>query len=218
MTAGADGLTSRERVVSAATQLFVRDGYRSTSMKAIAELAGMSTPALYWYFASKQELYLTSMESVLDDFVGYVAVRVRATEAMAQLREFVTAHVTWRLEEDEAADAFTSAVGSREVLHGFPEPHRSYLAGKQREHLDRLSAILRAGRECGAFRDDSRVAAFAILTMCDYVSSWYDPAGTITPQRITELYGDCIAQMLDVSYVRTAADEAGATASSRTTQ
>lgn len=178
-------------------------------MKAIAAHLGLSTPALYWYFPSKEELYLTSIESVLDDFVRYVTDRVHARDVTAQLREFVIAHVTWRLEQREAAGAFTAAIGSRTVLHGFPEPHRSSIAAKQREHLDRLSEILKAGCESGAFRDGSRVAAFAILTMCDYVSSWYDPSGIIPPQRIAELYADCIVRMLDVSYVRTVAPELG---------
>ena len=196
MTVDEHGQTSRERVVSAATELFVRDGYRSTSMKSIAEHVGLSTPAIYWHFPSKQELYLTSMESVLEDFVQYVASRIRSPEPTAQLGEFVTAHVSWRLEQREAAGAFTSAVGSRDALHGFPAPHRDSLAGKQREHLDRLSSILKAGRDAGVFTDDSRVTAFAIITMCDYVSSWYDPTGKMPPRRVAELYSDCILRML----------------------
>jgi AcrR family transcriptional regulator len=190
------GPTSRERVVSAATELFVRDGYRSTSMKAIAEHVGVSPPALYWHFPSKRELYLTSMESVLDDFVDYVAAHVRSPEPGEQLIEFVTAHVNWRLERREAAGAFTAAVGSRDLLHSFPAPHRGSLVAKQRIHLDRLGAILAAGRDAGLFQDDSRVTAFAIITMCDYVSSWYDPSGQIGPARVAELYASSILQML----------------------
>lgn len=200
MTAEADGTTGRGRVVAAATELFVRDGFRSTSMKAIASHAGMSTPALYWHFPSKQELYLSSMESLLDDFIDYVATRVDAAEPEAQLRQFVSAHVTWRLKEREAAGAFTAALGSRDVLRSFPESYRGPLAAKQRSHLDRLNMILTAGRAAGCFRDDSRVTAFAIITMCDYVSSWYDPEGPIPPRRIATLYGDCILRMLDVDY------------------
>ena len=200
MTAGAEELTSRQRLIGAATELFVRDGYRATSMKAIASHLGISPPALYWHFPSKQELYLTSMESLLDDFVDFVGRHVTATSAPARLRQFVTAHVMWRLDQREAAGAFTAAIGSRDVLHGLPEPHRASLAHRQREHLDRLDSILREGRAAGLLRDDSRVASFAIITMCDYVSSWYDPAGSMRPDRIADLYADCILNMLSPAY------------------
>lgn len=202
MTDEREGLTSRERVVSAATALFVRDGYRATSMKAIASHLGMSTPALYWHFSSKRELYLASIENVLDNFVDYVAVRVRSSDPVDRLREFVGAHVMWRLAERAAAGAFTTAVGSRDVLHAFPAPHRESLATKQRAHLDRLGEILTAGRVAGAFRDDSRVTAFAIITMCDYVSSWYAPSGKLEPHQIADLYCNAILQMLDADTSR----------------
>lgn len=170
-------------------------------MKAIASHLEMSPPALYWHFPSKQDLYLTAIESVLDDFVSYVAASVRATHPVDQLREFVAAHVTWRLEQREAAGAFTTAVGSRDVLYSFPAAHRELLAAKQRAHLNRLSEILTAGCEAGVFRDDSRVTAFAIITMCDYVSSWYDPAGKLGPDQVAALYCDRVLQMVDADFI-----------------
>lgn len=198
MTAAAEGPTSRERVVSAATELFVRDGYRSTSMKAIASHVGISPPALYWHFPSKEELYLTSMEALLDEFIAYVEERITGSDAVVRLRQFVSAHVSWRLEEREAAGAFTSAVGSREVFDGLPESDRSSLTTKQRGHLDRLGGILAEGRRAGRFRDDSRVTALAVITMCNYVSTWYDPVGKLDARRVAELYGDCVLRMLEV--------------------
>ena len=54
MTAGAEELTSRQRLIGAATELFVRYVYRATSIKFISSHLGISPPSLYCHFPSKQ--------------------------------------------------------------------------------------------------------------------------------------------------------------------
>jgi len=46
----------RREILRAALTLFVRDGVRETSVRAIAEASGYSNPALFKHFASKEEL------------------------------------------------------------------------------------------------------------------------------------------------------------------
>jgi len=188
---------SRTRVVSAATALFVRDGFKSTSMKAIAQQLGISPPALYWHFSSKQELYLAAMEALLDDFVGFVADQVTAEEPREQLRQFVTGHVTWKLEQRDAAGAYTSSLGMRDIVHELPADHQSVLIERQRRHLDKLRGILSAGAKDGAFAiEDVNITGFAIVTMCEYVVAWYDPLGPLSPAQIASKYADLAVSMV----------------------
>ena len=197
MSSIAQDSESRARVVSAATSLFVRDGFKGTSMKAIADQLGISPPALYWHFDSKQELYLAAMESLLDAFVDFVADQVVAEDPRTQLRQFVTGHVMWKLEQRDAAGAYTSSLGMRDIVHELPEAHQSILIKRQRRHLDRLRSILTAGFEAGEFGiDDVNVTGFAILTMCEYVVAWYDPSGTYSPAQIAERYADLAEAMV----------------------
>lgn len=186
----------QERLVAAATTLFVRDGYRNTSMKAIAKQAGVSPPAVYWHYSSKQELYLAAMERLLDEFVAFVSSRVDAASPGDRLRQFVEAHVTWRLRERESAGAFTAAVGSRDAFRSLSVPQRASLVAKQRNYLGLLESILSSGHAEGTFQKGSRVTSLAIVTMCDHVSTWYDDAGEAPPERIAQLYGDCVLQMV----------------------
>ena len=44
------------KVIAAATQVFMRYGYRRATMGDIAEAAGISRPALYLVFSSKEEI------------------------------------------------------------------------------------------------------------------------------------------------------------------
>jgi AcrR family transcriptional regulator len=69
-----------EKVVAAATQVFRRYGYRRATMGELAEAAGMSRPALYLVFPSKEEIFTAVMartfSAMLDEVrrgVGRVA-------------------------------------------------------------------------------------------------------------------------------------------------
>ena len=52
----ARGSRTRARIVDAALELFLTNGYERTTMRAIAESAGVSLGNAYYYFRSKEEL------------------------------------------------------------------------------------------------------------------------------------------------------------------
>lgn len=165
-------------------------------MKAIAQQLGISPPALYWHFPSKQELYLAAMEGLLDTFVDFVAAQVTSDDPRTQLRQFVSGHVMWKLEQRDAAGAYTSSLGMRDIVHELPEDHQSILIERQRRHLDKLRGILNAGMKSSDFTiDDVNVTGFAIVTMCEYVVAWYDPEGAFTPAQIAAKYADLAESM-----------------------
>lgn len=189
---GGDG-ASRDRILEAATQLFVQDGYKSTSVKAIAGQVGITPPALYWHFSSKQDLFLAAMEGLLDSFVLSVHDSVTAEDPTEKLRQFVKAHVLWKLEQSDASGAYTSSIGMRDLVHSLPAKHRRALVAKQRRHLNLLRGILQDGTRIGVFSvADSRITAFAIITMCEYVQSWYDPEGELSAEDV----GDCFSELV----------------------
>jgi AcrR family transcriptional regulator len=51
-------LNSRERLLETATGMFAEKGYAGTSVREIVERAGVSKPVLYYYFQSKEGLFL----------------------------------------------------------------------------------------------------------------------------------------------------------------
>jgi AcrR family transcriptional regulator len=61
-----DSAETRSRILEAAVELFARDGYEATTNRSIAESCGLTSPAIYHYFASKAELYAAVYESVFD--------------------------------------------------------------------------------------------------------------------------------------------------------
>ena len=57
---------NRERILSEATEIFARYGFRGATLDQIAERAGMSKPNLLYYFSSKEELYLAVLSNILE--------------------------------------------------------------------------------------------------------------------------------------------------------
>ncbi len=58
----------RDRLLTAATELFTRRGYAATSVREIVEGAGVAKPALYYHFGSKEGIYLAILSELKRTF------------------------------------------------------------------------------------------------------------------------------------------------------
>jgi AcrR family transcriptional regulator len=79
----------RDQVLQAALGVFVRFGYRKTSMDDVAQAAGISRPGLYFLFTSKQELFRAAVVRALeaDLAAAETALRATGTPTVASLLE-----------------------------------------------------------------------------------------------------------------------------------
>jgi TetR/AcrR family transcriptional regulator len=62
----------RERLLSGATALFAAKGYAATTVREIVERAGVTKPVLYYYFRSKEGIYLDLMREPFGKFAVLV--------------------------------------------------------------------------------------------------------------------------------------------------
>ena len=62
----------RERLLSGATALFASKGYAATTVREIVERAGVTKPVLYYYFRSKEGIYLDLMREPFGKFAALV--------------------------------------------------------------------------------------------------------------------------------------------------
>jgi AcrR family transcriptional regulator len=58
--------SSREQLLQAAARVFAKNGYSGASINAIAAEAGFSKGAVYWHFASKEELFFALLDERID--------------------------------------------------------------------------------------------------------------------------------------------------------
>ena len=69
---------TRERILSAARALFTERGVQQTSLRDIAEHLGLSKPALYYHFDSREALLASLVQPLIDDCEAFVAQRAGA--------------------------------------------------------------------------------------------------------------------------------------------
>jgi len=62
----------RERLLAGATGLFASKGYAATTVREIVERAGVTKPVLYYYFRSKEGIYLELMREPFGKFASLV--------------------------------------------------------------------------------------------------------------------------------------------------
>jgi AcrR family transcriptional regulator len=168
-----DNTESRERILRSAQALFAQRGYDGTSLKAIAENVGVSTPALYWHFRSKDDIYLAAVEKMLEDFLEAVRAAVCSSDPLQRFRETLSAHIRFQLERREEAGLYAQSVGLRRLAFGSPARHWATVVALQRSYVDELRDVLRSGRDAGAFHfADVRTTVFAVMTLCEYVHTW----------------------------------------------
>jgi TetR/AcrR family transcriptional regulator, regulator of cefoperazone and chloramphenicol sensitivity len=75
------GDVARGAILRAALETFGRDGFKATTTRDIAERAGVSLPALKYYFGNKEGLYLAGATEIVERFereFGHLEAPLRA--------------------------------------------------------------------------------------------------------------------------------------------
>jgi len=84
------GATTKERILDVALELFVDQGFDGTSVRQIAERVGTTKAALYYYFASKDELLMAlhmRLHELGHELTGTVGDGPVTLEALGDLLE-----------------------------------------------------------------------------------------------------------------------------------
>ncbi|MFT4148431.1 MAG: helix-turn-helix domain-containing protein [Micrococcaceae bacterium] len=84
---------SKQQILDTAIQLFTEEGYDKVSMREIAEAAGMTKPALYYHFKSKEDFVRTYLQDFMkhqEDMLHWVenAQGVSSTEFIERMAKF----------------------------------------------------------------------------------------------------------------------------------
>jgi len=66
---------TKQRIQAAARELFVAQGVKNTSLRQISERLGITKPALYYHFASRDELVRSIITPLIEDTEAFLADR-----------------------------------------------------------------------------------------------------------------------------------------------
>ena len=143
-------LSSHDRILGSAKQLFATSGYENTSTAAIARRAGTSESQLMKHFGNKEGL----LEAIFDDAwkrINAVARDARATKRTpAEKLQTLVGLMLESFERDPDLKLLMLLEGRRIRKEG----HMVMLTGGFREFVDTVDSILRDMRGAGQLRPD----------------------------------------------------------------
>jgi AcrR family transcriptional regulator len=179
------GRPGEEAILKAAIAVMAEHGYHGTSVRDIAERAELSPAALYYHFASKQEVLATIMERGIERLL----MRTRTALAEAgdapedRLSAIVEVQVLFHLESQAS-----TLLGTSE-LRALEEPVRTGHKAKRVQQQRLFDQVVADGVAQGVFTTTlPQEAARAIVVMCTGVASWFSPRGKLSREQVVQRY------------------------------
>ena len=149
----------REAILDAATVLFSTRGYADTGMDDIGEAVGITGPAVYRHFASKQDLLVATLERAVEHAASILPlVQAEGLSPEASLRRLVD--LTARACIEERAMAVLYWQESRNL----PAEPRRHFERLQRDFIEGYAEVLRAVRR-DLTPSESRMAVHAAASL-----------------------------------------------------
>ncbi|UUT35248.1 SACE_7040 family transcriptional regulator [Microbacterium elymi] len=147
----------RAELIAAAARLFAERGFTGVSLEDIGTAVGISGPAVYRHFASKQALLAAILVGVSEHLRdGGAAVLAAESDAAARRDALIRFHVDFAL-----TDADVIRVQDRD-LSSLPDADRHRVRRLQREYVEVWVGVLRT-LEPGRTDAELRVRAHAVF-------------------------------------------------------
>ncbi|MFC7339795.1 TetR/AcrR family transcriptional regulator [Saccharopolyspora griseoalba] len=178
------GSARRAELLEIAAQLFATRGYAQTTVRDIADEAGILSGSLYHHFSSKEtmleEILRSFMDGLLERFQEIVAGAAAPREALDGLvrYSFTAIH-----EQQAAVSLYQNEIALLSRLPDF-----GFVEESSRRVESIWIAVLEEGRRTGDFREDlepSLVYRFLRDAVWSSVR-WYNPEGTMRHDALAE--------------------------------
>ncbi|WP_261554868.1 TetR/AcrR family transcriptional regulator [Frankia tisae] len=175
-------------ILQGAMDALYEHGYHGTTVRDIARRAGVTVPALYYHYASKQGILVALLDLGIEDALG------RARAALAEVGEDAPVRARFVAFVESMtlfmAHRVRMAVLDSELRYLEPANRRGY-AAKRKELETLLLDILVDGNSSGMFQMTSPAdTSRALLGMLRSITGWYHPDGPLTPVEISRRYVD----------------------------
>ncbi len=148
-------MTRRDQILATAAELFAARGFHGVSVADLGRACGVSGPALYKHFASKEAILAEMLVSISEELLAVGTERVDASSGAA---DAVAALVGWHV--DFALRHRALIVVQDRDWESLPPVDREKVRALQREYVDLWSAQLRR-LDRGLTVDESRAKAHA---------------------------------------------------------
>jgi AcrR family transcriptional regulator len=185
-TVGTVGTDRRGELLALAARLFAEQGLRETTVRDIADAAGILSGSLYHHFDSKESMVDEILRGFLDAlFERYREIAARGLGPRETLEAIVRASFE-AIDEHHAAVAIYQAEARRLA----EQPRFGYIRERLTEFRGMWRDVLEAGVKDGSFRADLDVElSYRFLRDTVWVGvGWYHPGGKLPIEDIARQY------------------------------
>ncbi|MBU2074537.1 MAG: TetR/AcrR family transcriptional regulator [Actinobacteria bacterium] len=180
------GASRREELLRIAADLFATKGFRNTTVRDIADAAGILSGSLYHHFDSKESMVDELMRTFQAElFAAYDEILASTDDARSKLERAV--RLSFETIERRGAEVaiFQNEAATLGLLERF-----GYLAERNRQSRDVWVSLLTEGVESGALRSDLDITlTYRFIRDTVWVAvRWYRPGGPHTATEVADQY------------------------------
>lgn len=139
---------TRARILATAETQFARKGYEGAHLQSIAEEVGVQKTALYYYFTSKADLYVSVLQDMLDDLESAVTGALAGDAPFEERLEAMLDTLNELLAERRNYSLMLVRIFTDEVRADLTP-----LTDAVNDVIGAILAFYHAGVEAGAFRN-----------------------------------------------------------------
>jgi AcrR family transcriptional regulator len=182
----------RALIVQAAAELFASKGFQKTTVRDIAEQAGVLSGSLYAHIETKEDLFLEIVRLAARHFEQALAPIVASSLSPSEkLRHAVKAHIGVIDESRAWAQVYLSDVAE------LSDEARQEARRLRRQYEAYWIKILHEGVAAGVFSiEDETLTRFFVLSGLNGMTHWYRAGGRLTCDEIADIYANLIERML----------------------
>lgn len=172
----------REKIISAAVDVFYEQGYPKASLRHIAGRVGVTQAAIYYHFRSKEEILYSIIEKSSNDlFVTLQACLSTEQDPLEKLKSTIFQHIISLKTRQKGAKIIIEDKrflgGELNRLVKDQEKLIYNLYKNQLENLQRTKIM----KEC-----DLKAATFGILGTINWLYHWYRPEKSLSIEKLAD--------------------------------
>jgi AcrR family transcriptional regulator len=178
-------------ILRVAAEVLGERGYQGTSLEEVADRLDLAKASIYYYFASKEELFSACLGAVAEEAIERLRAIARdegtATERLRRL--VVEQQVITAADHPELSRLFLRHLE-------WPESLKAEIQEWHRRHEAIFLEVIDEGLGTGEFEvTDLAVARRCLLGALNFVPSWYLPGG----EPVFETVADTVLMMFGVA-------------------
>lgn len=169
---------NRRLILDAALEVFSAHGFRGATLDQIAAQAGLSKPNILYYFASKEEIHVTLLGSLLDTWLDPLKQMNPKGDPLAEILAYVHRKLDLALTLPRESRLFAG-----EILQGAPRIS-THLQTELKPLVERYAAIMSHWMEAGQIaRCDPTHLIFSIWATTQHYADFAAQTEILAPDQ-----------------------------------